>query len=485
MIGDGMGPAQVQLLNDFIAHSRTNKRLKQKDAFKRISKLGFFGNSDTKGDGFLAVDSAGSATQLASGEKSLPGLVGYNSRGRKIKSILVKAKEKGLSTGLVSDTRISHATPAAFITHHINRSNEAEVAEGILKGGADVLMSGGLKFFLPKDSVYDPKVFETKSARKDDKDLLDDARMKNYQVIHSKDDFKTLDPDKKVLGLFADAGMKNAIWYSNNLKTEKRKTPTLREMTELALNRLNKNPKGFFLMVEGGQIDWAGHRNDAATLLHEMIRFNETLNLLIDFVEKNPETLLVVTGDHETGGFATGYNTNDIPKGRMIPGGVFEIKKYNAHIDYGYWKVLDRLYSQKISLYEIWAKYKETGKNDTKTLGKVIREATGITLSKSKLEEILKDEPNPKYIKDHKALSVKSFPAIGDKREYYMSQSATRLALMGRALAPKYNVIWGTGGHTSTPVNVYSLGPQHAAEMFKGMNTHPEIGKKLQKAFGF
>lgn len=484
-IGDGMGPNQVLLLNNFLEYTRKGRSLNQASAFKRILKKGAYGISQTKAHGHYSVDSACSATQLASGEESLPEMVGLNYKGKKIKSILMKAKERGMATGLVSDTRISHATPAAFASHSLKRTDENEIVKQMVSVGPDVLLSGGAKHFVSKFSNTISKIpFKVKPARNDAKDIFVEAQKRNYQLLFDKESFSTLNYSKKVLGIFSNSGMPDAIWQSNNKNNKERSVPNLKEMTVLALDKLSRNSNGFFLMVEGGQIDWAGHRNDGGTLLHEMLSFNETLNYLLDWQKQNPDTLLVVTADHETGSFSMGYNTNEIPQPVEMKNAHFSPKPYQAHMDYAKHSVLDSLYDQKHSLAKMWKKYVKAGEKGAFSLGKIIYKNTGKRLSNKALARILANENNNNFIKWHKTLNSKKLPSFGDKREYYYDNFNARLALMGRALAPKYNLIWGTGGHTASSVEVYSVGPRESAKAFRGMHTHTDLGKLLQESMG-
>lgn len=122
----------------------------------------------------------------------------------------------------------------------------------------------------------------------------------------------------KLLGLFANSGMYDGITYSQTKNDPDRKEPTLKEMTDKALEILSKDKDGFFLMVEGGQIDWAGHSNDAGSMLHEMIKFDETVNAVYQWAKDRDDTLIIVTADHETGSFGFSYSGYNLPKRKNV-----------------------------------------------------------------------------------------------------------------------------------------------------------------------
>ncbi len=143
-----------------------------------------------------------------------------------------------------------------------------------------------------------------KSKRKDERNLLTEAQQQGYSLAFNRDMLENA-KGEKVLGLFAYSGMNDGIAYSHSKNDPKRTQPSLKEMTEKALDVLSKDKDGFFLMVEGGQIDWAGHSNDAGTMLHELIKFDEAVNSVYEWAKGREDTLVIVTADHETGSLAS------------------------------------------------------------------------------------------------------------------------------------------------------------------------------------
>jgi alkaline phosphatase len=466
LIGDGMGPGQISLLQQFLKHSKLHK---SENAFDKISKLGFVGISDTAPHGKLVVDSACSATQLALGKPALNEFIGLDHLGNPQATILEKAQNKGLMTGLVSDTRLTHATPASFAAHVHNRWEEDEIAMGMIASNVDVLYSGGAYRFYPKGTQLNIKGFQIKSRRADDKNPIKLAQENNYQIIHSKSDLNNINPSK-VLGLFTNGSYPSSIWHHQNESKEDRTIPNLLEMTKSALSILNNahNKKGFFLMVEAGQIDWAGHANDAGTMLHEMLTMNEVLNYLIEYVQNNQDTLLVVTADHETGSFGLGYNLHDVPKPSDLSSKFFKDKKYQVNYNYGPTNVLDLLYQQKESFNALISNFLklETKEQTPENFSALVNKISQIKITLEEAKDILKKSKNPYYDKEKKYLNYKYWATREEYTAYYPNEVNNISAKLAEKIAHKVNIVWGTGGHTSNPVHVYALGPKYWSKKF-------------------
>lgn len=479
MIGDGMGPGQISLLYYFLKNTQIKDQKNTPYAFERVNSS--FAISQTAPYDKIVVDSACSATQLAIGKSSRSEMIGLDFNGNETKTILEKAMAKGLATGLVSDTRLTHATPASFAAHVPNRWSEEQIAQNMIKIAPDVLLSGGLSYFIPKGTERKiTQNFHVKSKRNDGLDLIQMAKNKNYQVAYTKEQLQSTTQDKKILGLFTSGSYPDAIWMHQNKNNVKREIPSLLEMSQVAINKLSKNEKGFFLMIEGGQIDWAAHANDAATMLHEMLNFNETINWVIDWVKKHPDTLLVITADHETGGFGLGYNVANLPQAIKLEGDKFKNIPFRPNYNYGNFNVLDKLYFHNKSLTQIWLEYSKSSNKSNQLLSDLIFEATTHKLSKKQISNILATEPNQHQVEWHFNLKHKMLPKVSHYRDYYFDQNNTRTSLIAREFAADYNLVWGTSGHTANPVHVYTLGPQDVSELFSGQLTHPELGKKLQ-----
>ncbi len=263
MIGDGMGPAQVYSL------ILTNQ---EKTAFERFPYSGF---SITTSASHKTTDSAAGGTAIAIGKKTNNGMVGMDPDSIPMPSMLELFAQKGKKTGVVVTCSVTHATPADFIAHNVTRKdNEGIALEISEKEGLDVLFGGGRKYF---------------TERADNLDLLGKMWQNGWNIYDSLPQIE--DNSAKTMVLTCRKHMEKAP----------KRGDFLPEATAKAIEMLD-NENGFFLMVEGSQIDFACHDNDSATLIAEMRDFNKTLNVVLDFAEKDGNTLVVVTADHETGG---------------------------------------------------------------------------------------------------------------------------------------------------------------------------------------
>jgi alkaline phosphatase len=285
MIGDGMGPTQIHTMWLY-----STRYLGRNFAMMDIMNEGrtAFVYNNTKDN--LVPESAAAATQMATGVRVHNKSVSVGSDGKPLKSILEIAREKGKSTGLVTTSGITDATPAAFAAHVKNRRDEQTIAEQLIEANVDILFGGGRAFFISER--------EKDGKRKDNRNLLEEAIQKNYVVIGSSDEMRKA-TGKKLIGLFSRGDMLYEIDRPGSNE------PSLAEMTKKALDVLSGNSKGFFLMVEGGGIDRAAHHNDLTTLALEGIAFDEAAKAAYEFQKRNTDTLLIITGDHETGGLTT------------------------------------------------------------------------------------------------------------------------------------------------------------------------------------
>jgi alkaline phosphatase len=278
-IGDGTG----------ISHISAAKLMKLKLNLDRIKTIGLL-TTYAYGDDFI-TDSAAGGTALATGNKTRNGMISQDPWGNPLETILEFAEKKGKSTGIVVTSRVTHATPGCFVAHTNSRENEAEIAEQIAQKDVEVIFGGGYDYFIPKSDRI------TKSNRKDEKNLILEMKSKGYNLIRTKEELDTLKihSNAKVLGLFAVESMP---------PVKKGRKPSLDFMTEKAIEILSKNQSGFFLMVEGSQIDWEAHDSNSDGIISETIDFDSAIGKALDFAEKDKNTVVIVTADHETSGYA-------------------------------------------------------------------------------------------------------------------------------------------------------------------------------------
>ncbi len=274
MIGDGMGVTQV--FSGITAHH----------GHLFLENCKHIGFSKTQSADKYITDSAAGGTALSTGVKTYNGAISVDLNKKQIKTILESSEENGLATGLVSTSAITHATPASFIAHQPQRSMYEEIAADFLKTDIDVFIGGGRDHF---------------NMRKDSVNLVEKLKENGYRYEEDMSAVKRVKKGK-LAALVADV-------HTGRLSERGDMLPVA---TKTAINILSKNDKGFFLMVEGSQIDWGGHANSTIYIVEEMLDFDKAIGKALEFAAKDGETLVIVTADHETGGMAiTGGIMND------------------------------------------------------------------------------------------------------------------------------------------------------------------------------
>ncbi|KAF7775525.1 hypothetical protein PCIT_a1730 [Pseudoalteromonas citrea] len=497
MIGDGMGAQQVGLLEEYArrAPNSTYNTRGNQTALSKLADAGHMGlslNAPHGANGMLVTDSACSATQLATGLAAGSEMIGLDEQGNIVETILEKAKKAGKATGLVSDTRITHATPAAFAAHQPHRSMEPEIAEQLVDTGmVDVLLSGGARVFIPSDIKTDeadqkvladlgmPSSVYKKSKRNDDRNIVLEAKEQHgYALAFDKAQLLASDTDK-LLGLFANSGMDDGIAYKACQASNTCTQPSLKEMTVKALDILSKDEDGFFLMIEGGQIDWAGHANDAGWMLNELLKFDEAVAAVHDWVKDRNDTLVVVTADHETGSFGFSYSNVNTPEAVSLPGDGMNNKDYKPNFNFGALSILDSLYDQKGTFFDVMGAVNSDSNYSNSTDSqwqKAISELTPYTVT---LEQADKIDESYKVGADDKPL-----PYFNDFSEFYVYGGEDFTGKIARAVASQQNVVWGTGTHTAAPVPVYAFGPAGVTKQFSTMQHHVDVSQKMMAALG-
>lgn len=269
MIGDGMGTAQV-----FAGLTTNHGRLN----LMRCQQFGFHLSQPASISGFI-TDSAAGATAFATGQKTYNTAIGVDTLKQPLPTLIEIAEKQNFATGLVASCAITEATLAAFYAHQPSREMQEEIALDFTKSNIDVAIGGGKKYF---------------TNRKDGKNLLVELKNQKYQIADLNDDFMRYSKGKLVAF--------TAQEHPKSIKDGRDKQ--LSKGTQTTLQLLNQNDKGFFLLVEGSQIDWGGHFNDAEYIAKEMIDFDEAVGLALDFAEKDGNTLVIITADHETGGLS-------------------------------------------------------------------------------------------------------------------------------------------------------------------------------------
>lgn len=251
---------------------------------------------DTASASSMVTDSAAASSSWGGGVRVKNGSLNVNPDGSSNTPILQKFKSAGKSVGCVTSVPVAHATPAGFCVANKSRGDMQAIASDYLKFRFDVMMGGATELFLS-------------SERKDKRDLFKEFAAGGYAVARSRKEMLALGDQKPILGVFHPKSLPYALDREHD-KELKEATPTLAEMSKVAIQRLSKNKKGFVLQIEGGKVDWAAHANDVGALIYDQIAFDDAVKVAIDFAKNNKETLVVITTDHGNANPGLFYGAN-------------------------------------------------------------------------------------------------------------------------------------------------------------------------------
>lgn len=388
------------------------------------------------------TDSSAAGTALATGEKTYNGAVSMDDDKNVLSTVAERAKKAGRKVGIATSVSVDHATPAAFYAHQPNRSRYYEIALDLPKAGFDFYAgSGFLKPTTTADKKEAPNVFP----------IIEEA---GYTIARGLDEYKEKAADAKKMILIQKEGAEpSCLPYAID---HEEGDLTLPEITESAVSFLSKgNKKGFFLMVEGGKIDWACHSNDPVTVFEEVIDLDNAVRVAYEFYKKHPkETLIVVTADHETGGMGLG------------------IGKYELHLK----SLLNQKQSQDLLSKAITDLRKDkAGKASWNEIKDLLTEKMGFWKELPltwEQEKMLRDEYEQSFVKNkvvfEESLYSRTEPLAAAARKV-MSQ----IAMVG----------WTSSSHTAGYVPVFAIGA--GADLFTGKMDNTEIPKRIAKAAGY
>ena len=272
LIGDGMGPTHIPSLMLEEQYSPTN--------FERAKRASFV---TTYSANNRVTDSAASGTALACGEKTNNSVIGLNAQGDTIYSSLTFAKSLGMQTAIVVSCDITHATPAAFYAHASHRDEREAIASWLPKSGADVIFGGGLTAF---------------TERSDSTNLMEQFINNGYYIASSFNETDSIN-EGKVIGLFSEKHLPSMVNGRGNLLPQ-----ATAKTLEILTNNCKEKNCGFFMMVEGSQIDFESHANNPKGIYAEMKDFDTVAGIAFDYADTHPGTLVIVCADHDTGGIS-------------------------------------------------------------------------------------------------------------------------------------------------------------------------------------
>ena len=438
-IGDGMGVNQVNGTEMYLAEKEGRIGLKPLN-FTQFPVTNF---ATTYSKYNSVTCSAAAGTALATGTKTKNGTIGMDSLRRDpLYSVAVQAKKAGKKVGITTSVSVDHATPAAFYAHQPDRNMYNEIATDLPKAGFDFYAGAG---FLKPTTTYDkkeaPSIFP----------MFEEA---GYTIARGYNDYKAKAAAAGKMILIQEEGADTgSLPYAIDSKEG---DLTLAQITESAIDFLTKGKnKGFFLMVEGGKIDWACHGNDAATVFHEVADMDNAIKVAYEFYKKHPkETLIVVTADQETGGIALGTGKyalnlkaleNQKASAEVLSKKISDLRKAkNNHVA---WEDIKNLLSEEMGFWSVLP----------------------ITWEQ---EKKLRDEYEKSFVRN-KVEFAESMYAKTEPMAAKAKEVMDQIAMVG----------WTSGGHSAGYVPVFAIGA--GSDLFIGKMDNTEIPKRIAKAGGY
>lgn len=474
-IGDGMSYPQIQLTNYYlnassnVPDSKTDKKQLTSKSQLTIMSFPVVGSAQTYDSTSFAPDSASTATSIATGEKTWSGSINVSEDfSKEYETIAEKLKkQKKYKIGIVSSVNVNHATPAAFYAHQPSRNNYYEIGEELVESNFDYFAGGAMK--------------QPTGSDKKKKDLYKLAEEHGYKVVKTQEEAKHLiGKDGKVLVIEDKLADSDTMAYSIDLEQGEW---ALSDYVEKGIEVLD-NEEGFFLMVEGGKIDWACHANDAASAIADTIALDQAVQKAVDFYNKHPEeTLILVTGDHETGGLTIGYAGTDYDTFLTNLGNQkISFAKYNAEYVKGYkdnktkfstvMKEVEQLFGLKAPKENQGESEKQ---KDSADVHPQSEEEGSLTLTQYEYEK-LKEAYKTTLERTGKESTF-------SQKEYVEYGSYEPLTVtITHILNNKSGINFGSYSHTGLPVGVFAKGVK--ASQFAGYYDNTDIFKQLASVTG-
>lgn len=437
-IGDGMGLNQV---------NTTEMYLGEKQGRIGTEPLCFAsfpvaGMATTFSASNSITDSSAGGTALATGVKTYNGAIGVDANKERVMSVAERAKRAGKKVGVTTSVSIDHATPAAFYGHQPDRSMYYEIALQLPEAGFDFYAGSG---FLKPARTFD---------KKDAPSIYPIFEQAGYTIARGLDEYKAKADDAgKMILMQKEGANSSSLPYAIDRREG---DLTLAQITESAIDFLSRdNKKGFFLMVEGGKIDWACHSNDPATMVKEVIDMDNAVRVAYEFYKKHPkETLIVITADHETGGLALGnsnYTLNlkslDCQKQSvdLLSRALTDLRKSKGNK--ATWEDVKALLTERMGF---WGELTPTWEQ----------------------EKMLRDEFESSFVRNKVVFE-----------ESLYSKTEPLAAVAKKVLSQMSKLGWTTGSHSAEYVPVFAVGA--GSKLFMGKMDNTDIPKRIAKAAGY
>ncbi|MGL4363364.1 MAG: alkaline phosphatase [Cellulosilyticaceae bacterium] len=445
-IGDGMSYVQLNAANIYQGVTK-NGSLQLGDM--AISNFPVVGSATTQDATSFCPDSASTATALSSGIKTHSGVIGYNAdRLTTPESITEKLQKEGYKIGIVSSVSIDHATPAAYYAHEISRGNMYNIALQLAASNFDYFAGGSL--------------VQPNGKSGEERSAFEIIAENGYTITDNNEDFFNLTPSSgKVYAINPDLQESSAMHYALDSNSSQIQ---LKDYVEKGIELLD-NENGFFMMVEGGKIDWAGHANDARANIGDVLALDEAIQVAVDFANKHPdETLILVTGDHETGGMSIGQATT------------------------GYDTTFELLSYQQMSYVEfdkVISTYKETASPTASLtdllpiIAKNFGLVTADNSSSAKHPLLVLSDYEYKKLEDAYAETMKSYSdrSTDESSKLLYGGYEPLTVTLTHILNNKSGIGWTSYSHTGVPVPVYAMGI--GQEIFNGSYENTDVFNKL------
>jgi alkaline phosphatase len=400
MLADGVAPTQWE----FGRYSSTVLRGQPFVTTDVVFRQGAFGLMATRAADAYVTDSAAAASAMSTGRKANIGTISVAPDGKALTTVMEAARAAGKRTGLVTTTTLYDATPAAFAVHERSRRNAQSIVDQYAAFQPELLLGGGADYFLPKGKAG--------GKRSDGTDVTAVFEERGYTVVRSKAELDAA-RGARLLGLFADGDM------AFEIDSDASSQPGIVGMTVAALKMLERDGGGgFVLLIENENTDSAGHANDAAALMRALWAFDDAVKVVLDFQRRSPGTLVIVTGDHETGGLAPGS------------GGEAQLRMLGA-----------------------------------------------ITMSFASVEAKLGPAPSGAVLDELLKQHFAGFKLAPELRELILTKKIPVRQALARMVAMQTGFLWATTGHTAEPVAVGAVGP--GAALFRGYQDNTDFGRHL------
>ena len=463
-IGDGMGLQQVnaaEIYKSSLEASGKEPSLKK----LHLSSLPVQGMITTYSSNSFITDSAPAATSLASGYKTDNGVIGMDpTKTKKFTTVAQMAKAAGMKVGILSTVSLNHATPASFYASQPSRNDYYEIGQQLIDSGFDYFAGGGLH--------------QSRGKQKDRPDLYDVAAEKGYAVLRDRQSILAATGDKPLIAVNPVLDGSNAMPYDMDRGENEL---SLAEFTAKGVEVLD-NPKGFFMMVEGGKIDWACHANDAAAAIGDTFAFDEAVKVGLDFAAKHPdETLVVIVGDHETGGMSLGFAGTQYET--FFEKVAFQKESYESFDKKiaAFKEGSDRSFEAMMPLVTRSFGLRAVGADERKSLEEKAaagddeaRKALAMVLSDRELEEIRRAFDRTLQGEQERAKDEATFLLYGGYEP--LSVKLTQI------LNQKAGIGWTSYAHTGIPVTLFASGV--GAELFSGYYDNTDVAWKTMSVAG-